>query len=394
MPPGLSDGARELLRDLRTHPPVTRALVGDRTGWSRGTVNARMDELLDAGWLRETGVVEGARGRPAALFTVDPGVGELLVADIGATGAQLARCDLSGRLLARAAVALDIADGPDAVLGLVTDRLRDLPAGRPLVGVAVGLPGPVHYATGRVVSPPIMTGWDGFAVPGWLDRAFEGVPAHVENDANAMAWGERCLGSGPDDLLFVKTGTGVGVGIVANGQVVRGAQGAAGDLGHTYVDPHDGHPSPLCRCGKTGCLEAYAGGWAIARDLAGDGVAATTAADVVDLLRAGNPLAIRRVRDAGRVLGMGLAQAVNLLNPSEIVVGGPLSTAGEHLLAGVREHVAARSLPLATQNLHIRVSAHPDDVGPCGLAHALASRLFEPDLLGGVLDRLAAGVTV
>lgn len=388
MAPGLSDGARELLSDLRTSPPVTRAHVGDRTGWSRGTVNARMDELLDAGWLRECGVVEGARGRPAALFALDPGVGELLVADIGATGAQLARCDLSGRPLARDAVHLDIADGPDAVLGLVAARLHGLPAGRPVLGVAVGLPGPVQYATGRVVSPPIMTGWDGFAVPGWLDRAFGGVPALVENDANAMAWGERCLGAGPDDLLFVKAGTGIGVGIVANGQVVRGSQGAAGDLGHTWVDPHDGRPSPLCRCGKTGCLEAYAGGWAIARDLVEDGVHATTAADVVALLRTGSAHAIRRVRDAGRVLGIGLAQAVNLLNPSEIVVGGPLATAGEHLLAGIREHVAARSLPLATQNLHIRVSARPDDVGTAGLAQALAARLFEPDLLPGVLDTL------
>ncbi|MFC5947708.1 ROK family transcriptional regulator [Pseudonocardia lutea] len=393
----LSEGARVLLHDLRGTPPLTRAQVGDRTGWSRGTVNARLDELIGAGLLRECGLVEGARGRPAVLFSINPDAGDLLVGHIGASGAQLARCDLTGGILARESVALDVGAGPEVVLGLLEERFAVLRADveRPLWGVAVGLPGPVHFPTGRVVSPPIMTGWDGFDVPGRLGATFE-VPVHVENDANAMAWGERCLAPepGPDDLLFVKVGTGVGAGIVANGRILRGAQGAAGDLGHTFVDAGEDGPPPLCRCGKSACLEAYAGGWAIARDLGdlGDG-RPRTALDVVALLRAGDARAIQRVRAAGRVLGVGLAQAVSLLNPSEIVVGGPLAAAGgEHLLAGIRQHVAARSLPLATQDLRIRVTRHGDDVGPVGLADALAARLFEPDTLARVLSRGTGGL--
>lgn len=377
-PATLSRGATELIRLLATGPSRSRAEVGELTGWARVTVNARIDELLAAGLLRVDGAVEGARGRPAARFGFDGNAGTLLIADIGASAARLARCDLSGTIVDQITTPLAISDGPDPILELVTAKLTRLLVAEapPLWGVGISLPGPIEHRTGRVAQPPIMTGWDGVVVPERLHPSF-GVPILVENDANAMAWGEHIRTENRGDLLLVKVGTGVGAGIVANGRILRGAQGSAGDLAHTYAEADADGDTPLCRCGKLGCVEAYAGGWAIIRDLKADGEPAESVADVVALVAAGNPHAISRVRQAGRVLGASLAGAVSLLNPAEIIIAGQLAGAGEHLLAGVREHVAARALPLATENLRIRTSAMPLEIGVIGMADALASWVLE-----------------
>lgn len=375
--PHLDLGAHDLLRFLRAVGGASRTEVGEATGWARATVATRLDELVEAGLVGSSPSRGGARGRPAATYAFDPGRGHLLVADVGASGARAARCDLDGRVIAHRDVPLRIGDGPDAVLAVVVEALRSLDGrgDEPPWGVGISLPGPVEHALGRVVSPPIMTGWDGVVVPDRLGPLF-GAPVLVENDANAMAWGEYRSGSpSTPDLIFVKVGTGVGMGIIAQGQVLRGASGAAGDLGHTWADA-PGALEQLCRCGKTGCVEASAGGWAIVRDLLADGEDVGDVDDVVELLRAGDARAIHRVRLAGRVLGAGIAQAVSLLNPSEVVVGGRLAVAGEHLLAGVREHVAARSLPLATAGLSIRTSHLPEQVGVVGLGDALSGKIL------------------
>jgi predicted NBD/HSP70 family sugar kinase len=387
----LSPQGGDLLRLIRSGPPRTRAEVGELTGWARVTVNVRIDELLDARLLCAAGAANGGRGRPAARFAFDASQGTLLIADVGASAARVARCDLDGQVLAQSTVPLRIGDGPGAVLDLVAEQLEALRSATdaPLWGLGISLPGPIEASTGRVVSPPIMTGWNDAVVPALLADRYP-VPILVLNDSNAMAWGEHVRADPPaDDLLLVKVGTGVGAGIVSNGQIVHGAQGAAGDLGHTLAQAASRQDAPpLCRCGKTGCIEAYAGGWAIARDLVADGETVTGLDDVLRLLESGNPRAIQRIREAGRVLGSGLALAVSLLNPSEIVVAGQLAVAGEHLLSGIREHVAANSLPLATRDLRIRISDIPNEVGVTGVAHALADWILAPEHLAATLARL------
>ena len=382
-------GAIALLQVFRAGGAMTRAEVGERTGWARVTVNARIDALIERGMLAEDGLVAGVRGRPATRFRFDPSHGTLLVADIGASGMRLAVCDLAGVVSARADAACDIGDGPDTVLRTALDGLATLHTeidGEPVWGVGLSVPGPVEAATGRIVSPPIMTGWDDVMVPDLVRRRFD-VPVLVENDVNAMAAGElaTCYPD-VDDLVFLKVGTGVGLGVVSNGRVVRGAQGAAGDLGHTWADAlDDGAPvtrRPLCRCGKLGCLEAYASGWALVDQLARDGYPVGSVDGLLGAVQAGERHAVAAVRQAGRVLGAGVAHVVSLLNPSVVVVGGQLAVTGEHLLGGIRERVAQRSLPLATRELTI-VRSHLDgDAGVIGLAHGIADRvLTDTDVL-------------
>jgi predicted NBD/HSP70 family sugar kinase len=371
---------------------LTRAGVAQQTGLSRATVNLRLDALLAAGLLVPAGEQAPTRGRPAGHFAFNGDRGVLLVADVGATALQAALCDLSGRILVERAEAADVTRGPEAILRVVQAAFTGLlaKAGRQasqVHGIGLDVPGPVDIDTGQVISPPIMTGWDRYEIPGWFASSYA-CPVLVDKDANAMAVGEhRLMYPDVDNLLFLKVGTGVGSGIIANGQSYRGADGAAGDIGHNQIPIVDDAEPPLCRCGSTGCVEAYAGGWALVRDLRAEGRRLETVDEAVSLVRAGDAAAVRLMRRAGRILGAALADAVSLLNPRVIAVGGQLILAEEQLFAGMREMIYRRSLPLATRNLQIVASRLDRRAGVVGLTLLVADRIFEPSRI----DQLVAG---
>jgi predicted NBD/HSP70 family sugar kinase len=199
-----------------------------------------------------------------------------------------------------------------------------------------------------------------------------------------MALGEHAT-EYPDveHLLFVKVATGIGAGIISDGQILRGAQGAAGDLGHIAAPGGSDVP---CRCGNTGCLEAVASGQAIVASLRAQGFEVATSVDVVALVRAGNLVASQAVRQAGRELGGVLAACVSMLNPSMIVIGGVVAEAGEHLLAGIREVVYRRSLPLATQHLRIVASQTKGRAGVLGASAMAAERFLSSDAIDNLIN--------
>ena len=368
-----------LLHLIRSGRARTRSELATVTGLARSTVAQRVDALLARRLVREAGEDPSTGGRPPTVLAFNSHAWVILAADLGATHARLAVTDLAGQPLSERAADMDIADGPDRVLAWVQDTFDELlvEAERSpdeVAGIGIGLPGPVEFATGRPVNPPIMPGWDGVVVPAVFDRY--GTPVLVDNDVNIMAAGEYWARySDERDLLFVKVGTGIGCGIVAGGRIHRGAQGAAGDLGHIQVPDR---PDAPCRCGNVGCVEAVAGGAAIARSLRDAGIDAQSSRDVVRLVRAGDATAGRLVREGGRVLGEVLAAAVNLLNPSVIVIGGDLANAHEQLLAGVREVVYQRSLPLATQHLEIVRSHLGDRAGITGAAAMVIEHVLDP----------------
>jgi len=248
--------------------------------------------------------------------------------------------------------------------------------------IGIGVPGPVEFAAGRAVNPPIMPGWDGYPI---RERFFDhyGVPVLVDNDVNIMALGEHwVLSPSPNDLLFVKVGTGIGSGLILGGRLHRGAQGAAGDIGHVQVT-RDG---AVCRCGNQGCLEAVAGGRALAQVLSEAGLDASTSRDVVSLAKSGNAVASQAVREAGRLLGRVLASMVNILNPDTIIVGGDVAEAGEQLLAGVREVVYKRSTALATSRLQVLPSSLGDRAGITGAAAMVIEHVFAPGMIDAALS--------
>jgi len=232
-----------------------------------------------------------------------------------------------------------------------------------------------------------MPGWNDFDIPGTIQQHFD-VPVLVDNDVNIMALGEKTL-SWPttENLIFVKVATGVGVGIISGGELQRGAQGSAGDLGHVQVP---GGAAKPCSCGNTGCLEALAGGAAVAKNLAALGYPVQTASDVGKLAEENNTAAIQVLRQAGRDIGAVLAMCVNLLNPSVIVLGGRLARAGEHVIAGVREVVYYRSTPLATQHLVIGGSTAKDMAGVRGASMLVISHILSAEAVDKLANARAA----
>jgi len=383
----------DLFRLFRSRPSgLTRTELAHVSGLARSTVNQRIELLQAAGLL--VAMADGSRtgGRPADRFVVNDGYGFVLVADMGASGLRVALCDMTARIREERYVRSDITEGPVAVLGRVVGLFQELLAAagqtpERVRAVGIDVPGPVAHHSGRVITPPIMTGWHDFDIPAFVSATFD-CPVVVENDVNAMAFGEqRVAHPQVANLVYVKVGTGVGTGLIIDGRIHRGADGAAGDVGHIQMEGPTSD-SPLCRCGRAGCVEAYAGGWALLRDLRAAGVDAAHVSDVVHLARAGHPVATRLYRASATVIGTAVSDVVSLLNPRVVVIGGQIAAIDDVLIATIREVVYRRSLPLATRRLEIVPTRLGEAAGVQGLARLVLDHVYDPrrvDALVGAL---------
>jgi glucokinase-like ROK family protein len=377
-----------LLALLRDEGPMSRVALGERLELPRAKLTGELTRLVDTGLVEIGGPAASRGGRRSTLVHLADDL-RFVAADVGATSVNVAITDGRCEVLAGESEDCEVRLGPVPVLGLVVDlvnRVRDKAPGR-LIGAGIGLPGPVSFRDGMPVAPPIMPGWDRYPVRDELAGKW-GCPVTVDNDVNVMALGERHAGVARslDDLIFVKVGTGIGCGIVLGGRVYRGVAGTAGDIGHIRLDDY----GPACACGEVGCLEAYFGGGALARDamtLARSGrstmLAETlsqrgklTAKDVGEAAVAGDFPAANLVREGGRRLGHVVASLVSFLNPGMVVIGGGVSRLGHPLLAEVRSSVYRRSLPLATGNLPIVLSELGELAGVTGAAWSATDRAF------------------
>jgi glucokinase-like ROK family protein len=399
--PDQLDGLVTLLDLIRSGEARTRPELARRADLGRTVVTQRLGQLLASGLVAEgpLGPSTGGRAPRQLRFRADAGV--VLVAELGATSITAGVTDLAGELLGHRSRTWDIAAGPDATLARVEALFDGLLAegpSAPVWGVGVGVPGPVEFASGRPMAPPIMPGWDGHPVRDRLAARYD-APVWVDNDVNMMALGEvrSGLARHVDDLIYVKIGTGIGAGLVSGGRLHRGAQGCAGDIGHISLGGSVPEAADVvCRCGNTGCLEALAGGGALARDAtaaAAGGRSPVLAArlaeagvlDAHDVVRAaefGDPVAVELLQRAGAIVGETLAALVNFFNPSMILLGGRVGASGNLLLASIRQAVYRRSLPLATRDLQVGLSPLSDRVGLRGAAFMVVDELFSRERLG------------
>lgn len=362
--------ASAILRELRRRrAPVSRSELAARLGVARATLSDALTELDSLGLISGDAVSQSSGGRPPQTFSLNPNAGFVGVLDVGGSRSRVGIADLSGTVLDDSLMVVPVDSGPEAIMEWARSELHrmfseHLPAKgrrqRPHTTVVAGLPGPVDFTSGTVVSPPIMRTWQGFDVREYLTRSFD-APVIIDNDVNLIALAEQRL-SHPDSsvLLVIKLGTGVGGGLVINGTVLRGARGAAGDIGHTQSARAHGS---LCRCGHIGCVEAVAGGWALVQELQERGLAVTSVTDVARLVRDGDPIASAHVRAAAKVVGQAVAQAVSLLNPDTVVIAGEMLGAGDQVLSAIRESVYQYSLPLATHELKLVPSTLGSRVG-------------------------------
>jgi glucokinase-like ROK family protein len=378
----------KLLALLRDEGPLSRVELGERLELPRARVAAEVTRLGEFGLVEVAGPSASRGGRRSTLVRLAEDL-RILGVDVGATSVSVAVTDASCEVLAFTVEDCDVRQGPHTVLSRIAElaeKVRGEAPGR-LFAAGIGLPGPVSFAEGMAVAPPIMPGWDRFSVRDHLGGVLH-CPVAVDNDVNAMAMGERHAGVARslDDLVFVKIGTGIGCGIVIGGKVYRGVAGTAGDIGHIRLDDY----GPTCACGEVGCLEAYFGGAALARDaltlarsgrsaFLGDVLAQTgavTATDVGRAAAAGDFGAVNLIREGGRRLGQVVASLVSFINPGMVVIGGGVAQLGHQLLAEVRSVVYRRSLPLATGNLPIVLSELGETAGVIGAAWSGADRAF------------------
>jgi len=371
--------AGELLQLFRSGEVATRSQLQQATGLARSTLTYRVDALLGAGYLTEDGSVpDPRRGRPSTRLRVNDQATTVLVADLGATHGRLAVSTAAGDVLTETVIESSIDKGPSTVLATVTAELDTLlrRSGRPadtLRGVGLGVPGPVNWHTGRIARSISMPGWDNYPVRDHL-TSYYAVPAVVDNDANLLGLGEqRRIYPAAHLVLFVKVGTGIGASMIVDGELLRGSASAEGDIGHAKII---GVEETCSSCGARGCLAATASGRAMVRDLRRLGHEPATTRDVVDLVRQGNPDAVRIVTAAGRAVGDVLSTAVSLLNPDVVVIGGDIAHAHERFLLGVRDTLLNRSQPLATAHLLIAPTVLGDRAGITGAAAMVADVIF------------------
>ncbi len=379
----------KILKLLRDEGPLSRVQLADRLGVSRTTMAVEVGRLTELELAAEVGPAESRGGRRSTLVDLSAKVRFVGIA-VGATAVSVAITDGRLAVLGQEYEPCDVRTGPEPILASALTLARKLLAEhgveRP-AGVGIGVPGPVDFHTGVPVSPPIMPGWDQYPVRDVLAREF-GCPVLLDNDVNVMALGEQHSGVAKSarDFLFVKIGTGIGCGIVVDGRLYRGVDGCAGDIGHIRVEEF----GPTCACGNTGCLEAFFGGAALARDALAAARSGRSPAlealleqkghlsaeDVALAVTQGDAHAIQMVREGGRRVGVVLAGLVSFFNPGLIVIGGRVSRLGHSLLAEIRGVVYRRSLPLATGNLPVVLSEMGDDAGTVGAARLISEAVY------------------
>lgn len=388
--PANSHQAR-LLRLLRDGGPRSRAQLGDRVELSRSKLAVEVDRLLETGLVVADGLAASRGGRRSHNVRIAPGL-RFLAIDIGATSVDVAVTNAELEILGHLTHPMDVKEGPVAVFEqalTMATKLQDSGLAGDFDGAGVGVPGPVRFPEGVPVAPPIMPGWDGFPVREALSQEL-GCPVMVDNDVNLMAMGEQQAGvaRSVSDFICVKIGTGIGCGIVVDGEVYRGTTGSAGDIGHIQAEP-DGRP---CACGNKGCLEAYFSGAALARDaeaaategesvelatrLASSG--RLTAVDVAAAAAAGDTTSLDLIRAGGARTGQVLAGLVSFFNPGLVVIGGGVTGLGHNLLASIRTQVYRQSLPLATGNLPIVLGELGPAAGVTGAARLISDHVFSP----------------
>ena len=384
---------------------VSRSELAEQSGFSRSKANMATAALIERGMLDETGPQASSGGRRPETLLLSSDMGVLAAIDLGASSVDVALVAPDMTVLAHHAEAIEITEGPGVVLSRVKDILRDLRKrcnirAEKVIGIGIGVPGPVEFDSGLLVAPPIMPGWEGFSIREYLRDEYA-APAFIDNDVNVMAMGELWrLHRKLPNFLVIKIGTGIGCGIVCNRMIYRGTNGSAGDVGHICVDP----AGERCHCGNQGCVEIMAAGPAIARQgaeaakagkspqlaqvLATNGV--ITPEDVGQASRGGDVAANAIIKLSGKLIGQMLATVVNFFNPSHIFIAGGISHIGPMFLASIRQSIYQRSLPLSTRHLEILYAPLGDRAGVIGCA---AMAFQETMRVRGVLPDMQTGAS-
>ena len=385
-------GNRELIRainrshvlnTIKTHSPIGRADIARRTGLSPATVTSISAKLISQNLVLEKSAGDSSGGRPPILLVINPQGGYVVGIKLTETHAICALTDLEASVIAKSSMRLSGHDPARVVKDLaqmvITFIREQKIAKKQLLGVGIGLAGIVDAEEGILRQSPIY-GWDNVPLREMLESKLH-IPVYIENDVNTLTLTERWFGHGQgvDNFLTVTVGRGVGLGIVVNGQFYRGQIGGAGEFGHTTINP-DG---PLCACGKHGCLEAYVGDPGLIRSAQKSVACGEISAPVknvdelLSLAQTGNTAAIRIFDQAGRFLGIGIANLINLFNPKKIIISGEGTREGDFLFNPMKESIQQNTMPGLFDPNTVQIAPWGDDAWARGAAGLVLREVFE-----------------
>lgn len=364
-----------LLDLVRSGRASTRSDLRRLTGLSRTAVTARVTALVSSGLLLPGDELASTGGRPPESLVLNPGAGVVLAVAVGRSRSQVGVFDLRGEELAADSEDHVAGTGPDELMPKIVARATEQLRGHaaPLLAVGLSVPGTVDEVRGACVDSPVIPGWDGVELGPYFAPLTD-APLVMGNDADVLAQSELLArGAVLRDAVVLKASTGLGLGIIADGRLLKGHVGAAGEIGHT----RSAYAAGLtCRCGATGCLEAAAGGWALVQRLDRPGVEHVR--DLVAAALTGDAEARGLLRESGRAVGEVLAVVVNVVNPQAIVIGGDMAAAFDIVAGGVREAVYAQSTSLSTRDLQFLPAAHGDRAGLVGCAALALDHVLSP----------------
>src|SRR5437764_3766080 len=368
---------QRVMEILRMHGQISQADIARATGLSRTTVSTLVSELKEAGLVADidTKSAHAHGGRPGVQLVLRNPSHVVVGIDFGHSHVAIAVADLAHNVLAERWYDLDVnreaARALDVAADLFAEVLSEVSAERTSVlGVGMGIPGPVDRAHGTAGSATILPGWVGLRIAAEMEQRLE-IPVDIENDANLGALAELTWGAGRDctNFAYIKAATGIGAGLVIDGALLRGATGTAGEIGHTTLDER----GALCYCGNRGCLETVASGPAITRLVAEGNGEAPSLAEVIERASAGDVRCRRAISDAGREIGVAVAGLCNLINPERVIIGGLLSRAGDILLQPLHESIRRHAVQAAAERVDVRAASFVERAELLG-ALALALR--------------------
>ncbi|MEU9624121.1 MULTISPECIES: ROK family transcriptional regulator [unclassified Streptomyces] len=375
-----------VVRAVRMAGSLTQAEIARSTGLSAATVSNIVRELKEGGTVEVTPTSAGGRRARSVSLSGDAGI--VVGVDFGHTHLRVAIGNLAHQVLAEESEPMDVdasaAEGFGRAERLVK-RLVEATGISPdkVIGVGLGVPGPIDVESGTLGSTSILPGWTGINPSEELTGRL-GVPVYVDNDANLGALGELVWGSGRGvkDLAYIKVASGVGAGLVIDGRIYRGPGGTAGEIGHITLD----ESGPVCRCGNRGCLETFTAARYVLPLLQPSHGPDLTMERVVRLAREGDPGCRRVIGDVGRHIGSGVANLCNLLNPSRVVLGGSLAEAGELVLAPIRDSVSRYAIPSAARQLSVLPGALGGRAEVLGALALVLSEMGDSTLLESTLS--------
>lgn len=380
-----SHNRRLILRTIYDKGEISRVDISRQTQLTRTTVSGNVSELIDEGLVREVGIVEAVVGKPPMLLSVVEDARHLLGLDLSGGHLRGAVVNLRGKVRHEASIALS-GQGGEAALEQVYALLDQLMAStdRPLLGIGIGTTGLVDTPSG-VIRQAVNLDWRDLPIRDLLARRY-GLPVYVANDCHVAAIAEHTFGRHKNlpNLLVIKVGWGVGMGLMLNGRLFYGDDGGAGEIGHVVVADH----GPVCRCGNFGCLETVASSQAILQQarmltihhpgsrLSQLGGGELTMEHVMTAWREGEPLLQPLIANAGRYLGVGLAHVVGALNVRHVLIAGSVAEFGPTLLDPLAAQVRQRTL--ATLAAHIQIEA--STLGPSIVSLGAAALLLAHEL--------------